>query len=376
MTIKSLLLGSAASLVAVSGAQAADAIIIEPEPVEYVRVCDAYGAGFYYIPGTETCLSINGYVRFQLGFSSDDDDANNGLYGFEDDTYNASVRGRLNFDARSETEFGTLRSYLRFQGDLTPDLDEAIGEDGNVDMEAAFIQLGGLTMGYTGSFYSVGGRSDLYGDDTLNDGSGDDTIILGYTYAANGFAVGVSLEDDDTNDFAPDVVGYAVYEWDAFGLFGAVAYDEEVYETNDDGWAAKIGATYAANQFGFKLIGLYADSGNAHAPGTGDGDLGDLGAEAFGNGSEWSVIASLEFAATDSVTFGLSGQYFWNFYETGDPFDETDVDGFQVEAAMVWAPVENFSVLTGVAYRDVTDEGDADVDDGEIEGIIRFTRSF
>ena len=56
MNIKSLLIGSAAALVAVSGARAADAVVAEPEAVEYVRVCDAYGAGFFYIPGTETCL--------------------------------------------------------------------------------------------------------------------------------------------------------------------------------------------------------------------------------------------------------------------------------------------------------------------------------
>ncbi|MBY5807028.1 porin, partial [Rhizobium ruizarguesonis] len=55
MNIKSLLLGSAAALAVVSGAQAADAIVAaEPEPVEYVRVCDAYGTGYFYIPGTET----------------------------------------------------------------------------------------------------------------------------------------------------------------------------------------------------------------------------------------------------------------------------------------------------------------------------------
>ncbi|KAB2715299.1 porin, partial [Brucella intermedia] len=65
MNIKSLLLGSAAALVAASGAQAADAIVApEPEAVEYVRVCDAYGAGYFYIPGTETCLRIHGYVRY------------------------------------------------------------------------------------------------------------------------------------------------------------------------------------------------------------------------------------------------------------------------------------------------------------------------
>ncbi len=63
MKIKSLLLGSAAAMIAVSGAQAADAIIVEAEPMEYVKVCDMYGNGFFYIPGTEICMNINGYVR-------------------------------------------------------------------------------------------------------------------------------------------------------------------------------------------------------------------------------------------------------------------------------------------------------------------------
>ena len=68
MNIKSLLLGSAAALVAVSGARAADAVVVaEPEPVEYVRVCDVYGTGFYYMPGTETCLKVSGYVRYDIG---------------------------------------------------------------------------------------------------------------------------------------------------------------------------------------------------------------------------------------------------------------------------------------------------------------------
>ncbi len=67
MSIKTILLGSVAALAAVSGAHAADAIVAaEPEPVEYVRVCDAYGTGYFYIPGTETCLQISGYIRFQL----------------------------------------------------------------------------------------------------------------------------------------------------------------------------------------------------------------------------------------------------------------------------------------------------------------------
>lgn len=61
--IKSLLLGSAAGLAAVAGAQAADLPVAKAAAVEYVRVCSAYGAGFFYIPGTETCLRVGGRVR-------------------------------------------------------------------------------------------------------------------------------------------------------------------------------------------------------------------------------------------------------------------------------------------------------------------------
>ncbi|TGV63519.1 porin, partial [Mesorhizobium sp. M00.F.Ca.ET.149.01.1.1] len=68
MNIKSLLLGSAAALIAVSGARAADAVTVaEPEPAEYVKICDVYGSGYFYIPGTETCLRIGGYVRYDIG---------------------------------------------------------------------------------------------------------------------------------------------------------------------------------------------------------------------------------------------------------------------------------------------------------------------
>lgn len=67
MKLKSVLLGSAAAIVATSGVRAADAVIIpEPEAVEYVRVCDVAGTGYFYIPGTETCLKVGGYVRFQM----------------------------------------------------------------------------------------------------------------------------------------------------------------------------------------------------------------------------------------------------------------------------------------------------------------------
>jgi hypothetical protein len=59
---KSLFLGTAAAFVAAAGAQAAD-MPVKATPVQYVKVCSLYGDGFYYIPGTDTCLKLGGYMR-------------------------------------------------------------------------------------------------------------------------------------------------------------------------------------------------------------------------------------------------------------------------------------------------------------------------
>ena len=67
--VKSLLLGSAAGLVAVAGAQAAD-LPVKAKPVEYVKICSIYGAGFFYIPGTDSCIKIGGWIRAEYGFQT------------------------------------------------------------------------------------------------------------------------------------------------------------------------------------------------------------------------------------------------------------------------------------------------------------------
>ena len=61
-TVKTLLLGTAAGLVAVAGAQAAD-MPVKAAPVQYVKICSLYGDGFYYIPGTDTCLKLGGVLK-------------------------------------------------------------------------------------------------------------------------------------------------------------------------------------------------------------------------------------------------------------------------------------------------------------------------
>ena len=64
-----LLLGTAAGLMAASGAQAAD-MPLKAKPVQYVKICTLYGDGYYYIPGTDTCIKIGGIVQLDVDWNS------------------------------------------------------------------------------------------------------------------------------------------------------------------------------------------------------------------------------------------------------------------------------------------------------------------
>src|SRR5262245_10743579 len=116
---KRLLLGSAAGLV-VTAAQAAD-MPVKAKPAEYVKVCSLYGAGFWYVPGTDTCLKIGSYVRVQsmygagnggvaLGFGDGASGGHNTRTASSDLGFRA--RNSVSVDLRTQTEYGTLRSYL------------------------------------------------------------------------------------------------------------------------------------------------------------------------------------------------------------------------------------------------------------------------
>ncbi len=114
--VKSLILGSAAGLIAMSGAQAAD-LPVKAKAVEYVRICSLYGAGFYYIPGTDTCIKLGGYLRVEASFNasglynsnlSGQQGAQNRLTNY----YFTRAREDLNIDTRTATEYGVVRTYF------------------------------------------------------------------------------------------------------------------------------------------------------------------------------------------------------------------------------------------------------------------------
>ncbi|GGD94081.1 hypothetical protein GCM10011390_11010 [Aureimonas endophytica] len=264
MNIKSLLLGSAAALVAVSGARAADAPVtqVEPEPVEYVRVCDVYGTGFFYIPGTETCLKIGGYVRMRVQgndhqYNADIDgngptDANKVGYNYNVGT---RTRARLDFDAREETELGTLRAKFRVEATNAPaatNNSSLNGTSSSTDgatyaAKFAYLQLGGLTIGYLDSVWSAddGGISEGLLTDTDWAAGGISQNRISYTAAYNGFSGTLSVEDDGSGDFIPDVLAKLAYKGGFGGAYLIGVYDEDAYgDQSVNYFGAGAGNTY------------------------------------------------------------------------------------------------------------------------------------
>jgi hypothetical protein len=65
---RTLSLGTAAGLIAISGVQAAD-LPVKAKAFEYVRICSLYGAGFFFIPGTDTCIKLGAYLRVDTTFN-------------------------------------------------------------------------------------------------------------------------------------------------------------------------------------------------------------------------------------------------------------------------------------------------------------------
>ena len=213
--VKSLLLASAAGLVGAASAQAADLPSKKAAPAEYVKVCSAHGEGFFYIPGTDTCLKIGGYVRADYTWENATKNANWAGYvanriavaggaksnpasfAFSSRSTNQSgftVRARTTFDARSTTEYGTLRGFISVQWET--------GSGNNVEfysrkpnIDKAFIQWAGITAGHAQSMFDY--YADSLGYDDLR-GPDQSVNLLAYTATfGGGFSATISLEDTD-----------------------------------------------------------------------------------------------------------------------------------------------------------------------------------
>jgi hypothetical protein len=275
--IKSLILGSAAVLIAASGAQAAD-LLVKAKAVEYVRICSLYGAGFFYIPGTDTCIKLGGYLRVETAFNGgvshvppySGDLGQGNRYR---DYFATRSRMAFTIDTRTATEYGAIRTFG--QGDFQFDtlggttfnpnsLATNLGNNPNLlyvagggftSAELLFMQFAGFTFGKSASAYStpwhgypgnntsylLGGNDTVTGVNnvqyTVQFGNGvsgsiglDDPVVFNRTAVYN-LTVGIPATGATANAYAgvhaPDVVGNLRVD-QAWGLFQFSAAAHEV----------------------------------------------------------------------------------------------------------------------------------------------------
>ncbi|RWK43347.1 porin [Mesorhizobium sp.] len=402
MNIKSLLLGSAAALVAVSGARAADAVVVaEPEPAEYVRICDVYGAGYYYIPGTEICLRIGGYLRYDMGVGDvgaftgatnwDKED------GDEQDTYWKRARLSLRTWTGQETELGTLKTYTetRFnflnnqgraeretvvddQGTVDPADDVLVdvftpnnaGNADTVSLNFAWIQLGGLRVGKDESaFVTFSGYAGNVINDTLVPFGDFDTNVVQYYFdAGNGFSAVISLEqgagDFTIDSYVPHVVGGVKWTQGWGAITGVIGYDSNYEEVAGK---VRLDVTPMENLSLFIMAGYGTDDNY-----TDDDyffDAGGRGIYKLWSGN-WAVWGGGTYTINEKTSFNTQISY-----------DEGENLGIAANIAYDVVPGMTITAEVDYLHAGEFDEPGFDnwtgaEDEDSIGGILRFQRSF
>lgn len=395
-TVKGLLLGTAAAFVAMSGAQAAD--LPMAAPVQYVKVCDTYGKGFFYIPGTQTCLQISGFAEAQ--FRYDEPLARNS------DAVNWRARANVNLDARSQTPWGTLRSYISvaayfqnnnssinqfFYGGAGGTANPLGGDPANGAYVAnAYVQFAGITAGYTMSNYSFpltfSGMKNSPVTDLLP------TLQVAYTASfGNGVSATIALENGSYRnaDFAggagvpaiaarapgqrygtrmPDIVANlrVIQGWGAAQLSAAVhqvrALTPGSFDTNY-GFAVQAAVKINLPMLGagdsFKLVGAYANGAMGYlgfGPTNSGGFFNPLGAgyadawvDATGklhNETGWQITANLEHywspGLRSNLLFAYDSDDTPNF--VGPLANASDFRYMSAGANLIWSPVPDLDI--------------------------------
>lgn len=401
-------------------ALAADLPVVA-EPVDYVKVCDAYGAGYFQVPGKDTCLKIGSRIRAQIVSGNMMDNDNIGDYdGDEADEYTYYTRGYLYLDSMTSTEWGMIATKVTMlyewseASEAEAKFDDTYIQFSNNNFSALVgrkLSLFDGFIGYTPQGVVTRNFSEVYlqqANITLDFGSG--------------VTVGMGIEDaeerggpEDKIDFA----GFAKFEqgWGSLRLAGGLhsIYGDD-YEFEDgtkikDFKAGLLGSGVSVEEqdddFGFgvnatlefnvpisehetKLAfqATYMDSAISYLGGSGAfGDGLDANTESVGDDianalsdavldhfgfTGFAVNAGLSHGLTETVTFSIDGSYAMvegdisGTYTAGTDTISAGLDAemtrFAVDAGLAWEPAPGLVWSVSGGYSTV--ELEATVKDG------------
>ncbi|ESW63438.1 porin [Mesorhizobium sp. C277A] len=385
MTIGSLLLGSTAALIAASDARAV-IIVPEPDPTEYLKICDVYGSSYVYISGTETCLRIGGYLSYYVGLGDV------GLFyhartsdvrtGEDQGTWQNNTRFTLKAWTGQETELGTLKTYTETRVNFgnrhtsVSDSSRSYAFNGDSILTFAWIQLGGLRVGKDWSAFDmfIGGAGDVLNQTPVPYGALDTNVVQYYFDAGNGFSAVVSLEEGSgvvgtIDNYAPQIVGGLKYTHGWGAITGVAGYD-----SNYESVAAKVRVDInVTNEL--LLFGMFGYGSNGKLN---DDPMNAIDAHGRGFykpwGGNWAFWAGGGYELTESASFNLQ--------LSGD-----QLNNYGVAANVAYAFLLDFTVTAELDYDRYGGSAVGKVKASEVNwtnankkssvgGILRFERSF
>jgi len=318
--IKSLLLGSAAGIVAVASAQAADLPTKKAAPAEYVRICNVNGVAGFVIPGSDTCLKISGYItgqieagNLQTGYVWKAQGKTTATVGTNfRDSLGYTTRANLTMDTVSNTAYGPLVGHFEIQSENGSGFDNTGGAS---YINRAYIQWAGITAGKANSFFSFTGGGAAWANIFSPDQQGfNQPDLLAYTASfGGGFSATLSLQNPKGTPNGsgtqmggnyvfhglqyPDIVGQLKVEqgWGSAAVSG-VAHNVNVtdgagFSQNVWGYAFDAGVTFKLPTLGpgddITFTGAYSKNAIWYS-GIPDGMWGENGA-VNGNGLAMTV---------------------------------------------------------------------------------------
>ena len=404
MKIKSLALVAAAAVVSAGAAQAADLNRPAKVAVDYVKVCDAYGAGFFYIPGSDTCLQISGYARYTIATGAGRNifdpavvpviraTGNPSYLGFgsnrASNSFATGVETELDFDARTNTAYGLLRSYISIENDFGSGANGANGGT-TVNMNRGYLQWGGLTAGRIESNFTFfqGFNDELVFSELAPDYQ---VNALSYTFAfGNGVTATIGLEDSTTyggrnggatfayqGNKTPDIVAN-LNVTQAWGSAQISAAAHQVYGTGQGG----VGPAINVSRFGYALLagvwfnlptlgagdkiglqGVYAQGALRYTsageiPGFAGTDLGADASVVNGSsklGTSWNIYGGYVHNFTPTVSLAIGGGYQGQKNSAGFNGDSINYNLGAVGATLGWTPVKGLAIDFNLEYENVS----------------------
>jgi len=402
------LLGAAAGIALVSGAQAAD-MPVKAKAVEYVKICSAYGAGFYYIPGTDICLRVGGYVFLETGVkgrnAAVDVIYDAGQFNSSDNYMQWRARGHVILDARQNTAYGTLRAY--FVGGVSyattaaggAGVQAPAGTNTGASMDRAFIEFAGFTAGFTESFFSFGGAYSIVASPSL---SWDWLPLIAYTaQLGNGLTATLSIQDGAAmrstmagapygGDNMPDVVGNVrvTQAWGSAQIMGALhELRTAAGSPVDSSWGYAVGAGIEIKtpQTGnpnnsFLLQGVWSKgaveyTGLASSPVTTAAGLGFItGASGAVTIIEDATVLGATMHKTEAWSAYAAYRHYWTpALRTGFAAGITEIDFdaavhaasavrndarvWQGTVSTIWSPVAGLDLSLDLVYSNVKTSG-------------------